>query len=55
MSLSPIGSAVFELLSHKHTDIQTDIQISYYFRVRIDDRSETGNIEIRHLILIQYI
>ena len=24
MSLSPIGSAVFELLSHKHTDIQTD-------------------------------
>ena len=26
MSLSPIGSAVFELLSHKHTDIHTDIQ-----------------------------
>ena len=24
MSLSPIGSAVFELLSQKHTDIQTD-------------------------------
>ena len=23
MSLSPIGSAVFELLSHKHTYIQT--------------------------------
>ena len=25
MSLSPIGSAVFELLSRKHTYIQTDI------------------------------
>ena len=24
MSLSPIGSAVFELLSRKHTDIHTD-------------------------------
>ena len=31
MSLSPIGSAVFELLSRKHTDRQT----SYYFIVRI--------------------
>ena len=29
MSLSPIGSAVFELLSHKHTDIQTDILLLY--------------------------
>ena len=26
MSLSPIGSAVFELLSHKHTDRHTDRQ-----------------------------
>ena len=29
MSLSPIGSAVFELLSHKHTYIQTDILLLY--------------------------
>ena len=35
MSLSPIGSAVFELLSRKHTYIQTDRYTSYYFRVRI--------------------
>ena len=29
MSLSPIGSAVFELLSRKHTDRQTDIILLY--------------------------
>ena len=34
---SQIGPAVPELLSltHTHTDRQTDIQRSYYFRVRI--------------------
>ena len=31
MSLRPIGSAVFELSSHRHTDRYT----SYYFRVQI--------------------
>ena len=29
MSLSPIGSAVFELLSHKHTYRHTDILLLY--------------------------
>ena len=45
MSLISIGSAVFELLSRRHTDIHTDRYISYYFRVRI---GQSSTLDILH-------
>ena len=54
MSLSPIGSAVFELLSRKHTDRQT----SYYFIVRICSTSNLMNIIVKGIkfsIIIQFL
>ena len=36
MSLSPIGSAVLELLSQKHTDIQTSHCFEYRHDLQVD-------------------
>ena len=48
MSLSPIGSAVVELLSHRHTYRHT----SYYFRVRIDGLDINNTINIIILVIL---
>ena len=48
MSLSPIGSAVVELLTHKHTDRQT----SYYFIVRMSQKSIHIIQEIGEMIFL---
>ena len=48
MSLSPIGSAVLELLSHKHTGRHTDIHTLNYFRLRICNKS----MSIKNLYIV---
>ena len=53
MSLSPIGSAVFELLSRKHTYRQTYRYTSYYFRVRMYHEPKSYDYDMSRYVFVK--